>query len=196
MGQKRGHAEREEELRAQQLAQQQELEAAQEAERLAEEEAATATTAVEQAATTTDSASGPAGDPAAAQTAASSTQPAAQTTIAPPPPKTSVETVRPKVRRGDLVKFGKGVVEPKVLNRASPRFPEVARRMGKPGGTVKVRVLIDENGKVLRAELLNKLGFGFDGEALNAAKRATWAPATKYGVPVKMWKELSVIFQN
>ncbi len=195
---KQATAKREEELLAQQLAEQQEQEAAQEAERLAQEEAAKQTTAaVEQAAASpTDPASGPASGPDATQTAAASTQPAAQGATSAPPPKTNVETVRPKVRRGDLVKMGKGVVEPKVLRRASPRFPEVARRMGKPGGTVKVRVLIDENGKVLRTELLNKLGFGFDGEALNAAKRATWAPATKYGVPVKMWKELSVTFQK
>ena len=184
-------AEREQAIREQELADQRDLEARQEAERLAQAEAdKKAEEAAQQSAATDEAAS--TATTAVAQPDGSET-PAAAT---PPPAKPAIETARPKVRRGDLITGGDGVVEPKVLSQANPRFPEVARRLGKDGGIVTVRVLVDENGKVLKTELVKKLGFGFDAEAMNAAKRATWAPATKYGVPVKMWKELNVKFQR
>jgi len=37
-------------------------------------------------------------------------------------------------------------------------------------------------------------GFGFDAEARNAAKKAKFSPATKDGVPVKMWTTLRIVF--
>ena len=60
-----------------------------------------------------------------------------------------------------------------------------------------VRVLVDENGKVIKTELAGReQKFGFDTEAKNAAKKSTWKPATKDGVPVKVWHTLSIVFKN
>ncbi len=60
-----------------------------------------------------------------------------------------------------------------------------------------VKALIDENGKVLEAEVVGKkAGFGFDNEALQAVKKASFRPATKNGVPVKLWHTLNVKFQQ
>jgi len=40
-----------------------------------------------------------------------------------------------------------------------------------------------------------KVGFGFDTEAIQAVRKATFKPATKGGVPVKIWYVLNVQFK-
>ena len=52
--------------------------------------------------------------------------------------------------------------------------------------------------KVLALDL-EKIGvlgrFGFDDAAMAAAKRTKWRPATKNGVRVKMWVDLTIAFR-
>lgn len=110
--------------------------------------------------------------------------------VAPPPPKPA----EPQVRRGDLVEMGPGVVRARPL-RIAPRYPEMARRIGRKTAVVTVRVLVDENGKALEVEQVSeKVGMGFDKEAISAAKRGTYQAATKNGVPVKMWARVDIKF--
>ncbi len=114
--------------------------------------------------------------------------------VAPPP---AVPAAAPQVRRGDLVSLGPGVVAPKLLRRPTPRFPIMAKRLNKKQAKVVLRVLIDENGRVIKAELAGKeQGFGFDDEAMSAARKSTYEPATKGGVPVKFWHTLAVEFRD
>lgn len=102
-----------------------------------------------------------------------------------------------QVSRGDLVLMGPGVVPPRLLLRPQPRFPEVAKRLNKKSAKVLVKVLIDENGKVIKAELAGKsAGYGFDDEALASARKSTYEPATKNGVSVKYWHTLAVEFRD
>jgi protein TonB len=111
--------------------------------------------------------------------------------VAPPPPPP-----KPQVRRGDLVELGPGVVAPELVRRPAPRFPEQARRLARKDAKVLIKVLIDEYGRVSKAELVGeKQGYGFDTEALNAARRSVYKPATKDGVPVKIWQTLAVEFR-
>ena len=174
---------REEELLEQQAAAE---EAAAEEERLAkiaEEEAAKK--AEEEAA-------------AAAEAEAEAAKVAEQTppppAVAPPPPP---EPRKAQVRRGDLVELGPGVKPPKVERRPQPRYPTMARRFNRKDAKVELRVLVDENGKVLKAELDGeKQGYGFDEEALSVAKKSVYSPAVKEGVPVKVWVHLSVEFRS
>jgi TonB family protein len=97
---------------------------------------------------------------------------------------------------GDLVEPGPGVVEPQVLSFQPPAYSEVARRV-RATCTVRVAVLVDENGQVADARLVEGLPqrVGLDEQTLEAARRATFRAATKDGVPVKMWHELAVQFQ-
>ena len=97
---------------------------------------------------------------------------------------------------GDLVEPGPGVVEPVVLSFQPPAYSQVARRVGVTG-TVRVAVLVDEDGRVLEARLVEGLRqkVGLDEETLEAARQATFRAATKDGVPVKIWHELAVQFQ-
>ncbi|MDA8017203.1 MAG: TonB family protein [Thermoanaerobaculia bacterium] len=107
------------------------------------------------------------------------------------------EPPKPKVRRGDLVEMGPGVVPPRTRREPNPNYPAMARRFNKSSATVLVRALVDENGDVIRVELASKpQKFGFDQEALSAVKKATYQPATKDGVPVKFWHTITVQFQR
>jgi serine/threonine-protein kinase len=141
--------------------------------------------------------------------AAAADQAPAPAVAAPPPatppqaPAESPETAAalpaaeaaPQVRAGELVQPGPGVVRPTLLRRPAPRYPEIARRT-KREATVAVSVLVDENGRVQDARLKSaKSGYGFDEAAIEAARRSTFKPATKNGVPVKMWYDLNINFK-
>jgi TonB family protein len=100
-----------------------------------------------------------------------------------------------KAQIGDLVSAGPGVTGPRLTSRLEPRYPAAAQRLNK-AAQIDLRVLIDENGRVVDAQRAGaKAGFGFDEAALEAAKRASFSPATKDGVRVKMWYTLRVAFQ-
>jgi TonB family protein len=118
---------------------------------------------------------------------------------APPPVVAPTQAARPatQVRRGDLVESGAGVTMPQLVRRPVPRYPEMARRFNAKGATVLVKVLVDENGKVIKAEVAGgEQKFGFDAEALAAAKKSVYVPASKDGVPVKIWHTLSIEFRE
>lgn len=109
-----------------------------------------------------------------------------------------VPTPTPVVRKtqvGDLVQPGPGVTAPKLTSRLDPRYPHQAQRLNK-AATVDIKVLVDENGRVVDAQRSGpKAGFGFDEAAIEAARRAQFKPAAKDGVRVKMWYTLRVAFQ-
>ncbi|MCZ7651759.1 MAG: energy transducer TonB [Thermoanaerobaculia bacterium] len=60
--------------------------------------------------------------------------------------------------------------------------------------TVSVRVLVDEGGRVVDAQVPEKAGLGFDEAAMEAARATRYSPATKDGVAGKMWTELKIVF--
>jgi TonB family protein len=79
-----------------------------------------------------------------------------------------------------------GVLNGKALSLPKPEYPADART-SKIGGTVKVQVLIDENGTVVSARTIS----GFENVSLrvaaeNAALRATFSPTRLNGKPVKV----------
>ncbi len=113
-----------------------------------------------------------------------------QTITEPPPPPPPVP-----VQVGQLVEPGPGVAPPRIVTRPAPRYPPSARRIGKVA-TVQLRVLVDENGRIAETRQVGEtVGFGFDQEALDAARRTTWQPATKSGVAVRMWVDLRIEFR-
>jgi TonB family protein len=113
-----------------------------------------------------------------------------------PAPVQSAPRPQPQVQVGDLVQPGPGVVAPKRVSLPEPRYPPAAQRLNR-AAQVDIRVLVDEKGRVLDAELLGaKAGFGFDEAALDAARRAVFQPAIKDGVRVKMWTTVRVNFQR
>lgn len=116
--------------------------------------------------------------------------------VTPPPAPVPEPTPVKTVKVGDLVSLGTpGAKPPTVLKRAQPLYPRMAERFGKEA-VVDVKVLVDENGRVINAELAGaKAGYGFDEEALRAARMTTYQSATKDGVRVRMWTTLRVAFK-
>jgi TonB family protein len=92
---------------------------------------------------------------------------------------------------------GADYVAPKLLTRGASVYPEAARRRHFKGeGRVQVRVLIDEQGQVLNVLALDERPpqLGFAAAAREAARRSTFAPATRNGVPGVDWVELTFVF--
>ena len=100
----------------------------------------------------------------------------------------------PPTRAGDLVEPGPGVRAPILLHHPVPRYPEPMRKLGQTADVV-VRLLIDETGAVAEVERLqSRQGYGFNTEAHKVGSKSRWRPATKDGLPVKMWVQLRVSF--
>jgi TonB family protein len=101
---------------------------------------------------------------------------------------------QPQVQVGDLVQAGPGVVLPKIVYRPETRYPPAARRMNR-SAEVTVRALVDEKGRVEKAERVGAaVGMGFDEAAVEVARLSSYNPATKDGVRVKMWISMKVTF--
>jgi TonB family protein len=114
-----------------------------------------------------------------------------ETAPAPPPP-TAAEPAA-TVSRGDLVGPGPGVTEPELASRLSVNYP-LAARQERTSGRVVILALIDENGNVQSARVQTGVASrtGVNEAIVDAVKRARFRPATKDGVPVKMYKAIPV----
>lgn len=83
---------------------------------------------------------------------------------------------------------------PSFLKMVKPEYPRLARRLGKEG-KVLLRLFIDEHGRLLNVEVVEKAGFGFDESAINAVKASTFLPARLNGYPVACKALLPVRFK-
>src|SRR5262249_42325166 len=83
-----------------------------------------------------------------------------------PPTPVSVATIKTRaLPKGDFSYFD-----------ASKDYPPDAKSLGLEG-QIRVRPIVDENGKVKSSVLLNRLGHGLDELALERAKRIEFTPA-------------------
>jgi TonB family protein len=116
--------------------------------------------------------------------------------VAPEDEVADVEVVEP-MKPGDLIRPGLPNVQPPVPDQlASPVYPASASVSPDSGKrvTVRVRVLVDENGRVVDAKVRDGGGPDFDAAALDAARRTTFYPATRDDIPGRMWTELNFEF--
>jgi TonB family protein len=115
---------------------------------------------------------------------------------APVTPPAPAPAPRPTVKEGDLVQPGPGVRPPVLVSFNKPEYPPIARRM-KVEGTVVLALLVDESGKVLdvRLERGVQQNVGINEAATSAGRSAKFNPATKDGVRVKMWYQLTIPFR-
>ena len=74
-------------------------------------------------------------------------------------------------------------------------FPDIARVV-RATGIVELRALVDENGSVTDVAVVRctRPGVQFEIEADRAVRRFKYRPATRDGVPVKMWVTVRVNF--
>ena len=103
----------------------------------------------------------------------------------------------PKLRKGDSDKFVKPSENtdvaanidaissmPKLIKEVKPSYPAEARRLGIEGSVVLL-LEIDEEGNVVSAKLVKKMGYGMDEEALKAAYQLKFKPAYAGKTPVR-----------
>lgn len=84
---------------------------------------------------------------------------------------------------------------PQVLTRLDPYYPVEARQSGTEG-SVLVRVLIDEEGRVEEAEVIESEPAGvFDAAALKAIRGWRFSPAQRLGQPVAVRVDIPVSFR-
>ena len=115
------------------------------------------------------------------------------TTVPAAPPTTAPAAIRP----GTLVNLGDaGVTPPVALTKPRLNYPPIAARQ-KIGGTVTLNALVDEKGNVLDAQVTQGAGgkAGLNEAALDNVKQQKYRPATKDGVPVKVWITVAVQFR-
>jgi protein TonB len=98
-----------------------------------------------------------------------------------------------------LVSLGDPGVIPPVVERAAPAiYPLIAVRQ-RTEGTVELSALVDEKGVVTDVQIVVSAGRGsrsvLDAAAVESTKRRRYRPATKDGVPVKVWISLQVQFK-
>jgi protein TonB len=61
-------------------------------------------------------------------------------------------------------------------------------------GTVVLRLTIDEEGKLVNVDVVQRAGFGFDEEAVRAIRDSTFRAAVRNGRPATSLAELPVRF--
>ncbi|HQR47679.1 MAG TPA: energy transducer TonB, partial [Thermoanaerobaculia bacterium] len=101
----------------------------------------------------------------------------------------------PAVKEGDLVDIAQVDTEPEVVSSLKPEVPPLAR-MRRVGGTVLLRVLVNEKGQTEAVEILRDTSprVGLAESSKSAVERWTWKPATKNGRKVRTWTTVPVPF--
>ncbi|MEM7586919.1 MAG: TonB family protein [Acidobacteriota bacterium] len=92
-------------------------------------------------------------------------------------------------------KVGGVVKPPRRLVTPLPEYPDAAWARGVTGD-VLVRAVIDERGKVADVEVLRGLPYGMTEAAVAAIERWRFAPATRHGEAVAVYRNLSVRFES
>jgi TonB family protein len=143
---------------------------------------------------------------AAAQAAAAAAPPTTvpPTTVPPPttvaaatPPPAPAAPAAAGTKPGALVSLtDPGVIAPVVEKTPPLQYPPIALRQ-RVEGTVEVSVLVDEKGQVIEAKLVTAAGgrVGLNEAALDNARKRRYRPATKDGVPVRVWVPVRVKFE-
>jgi protein TonB len=100
------------------------------------------------------------------------------------------------VKTGDLVPLTGDVIRPVLEKDVTPDKPAIAKRLRRSGRVI-LRILIDENGNVIDAKVVNEnpTNLGFGDAATDAAMKRKYTPATKDNVRVKVWETLVFTFR-
>jgi TonB family protein len=121
---------------------------------------------------------------------------AAAAAAATPPPTEAPSTPAP-VKAGTLVSLNDpGVVAPVVERQPTLVYPPIALRQ-RVDGTVELNALVDEKGNVADVAIVTPAGgrAGLNEAATESVKRRKYRPATKDGVPVRVWIQVRVRFE-
>jgi len=105
--------------------------------------------------------------------------------VPPPPPP-------PSEQAQDFYAFDEA---PVLIRYVSPRYPDLARQAGTEG-TVLLRVLIGEDGKVISVDIINSdVTAVMNREAIKAAKQFLFKPAKQRTIPVRAYMAVPIRFK-
>lgn len=85
------------------------------------------------------------------------------------------------------------IVKPKARSVPQPEYTASARTAGVEG-KVRVKLTVDQTGKVIDVVVVQGLGYGLDEAAIAAARAAQFEPATQCGKPVQASFTISMRF--
>ena len=74
------------------------------------------------------------------------------------------------------------------------RYPRAAKRAGVEGN-VRVRFIVDTEGRVVDPEVVQGIGFGCDEEALRVMRQARFRPGIHNGKRVKVQRTMTIVFR-
>ena len=89
---------------------------------------------------------------------------------------------------------GGDVAAPRLVSRAEPPYPEIARKAHMEG-VVVLQAVIDRSGNVEDLHLVKSANVLLDGAAMEAVSRWHYLPATLGGVPVRVYLTVTVEFR-
>jgi TonB family protein len=87
-----------------------------------------------------------------------------------------------------------GVTIPRPIYKVEPTYTEDAK-IAKIQGSVKLNIVIDEQGRPDDIKVVTSLDPGLDQQAVEAVRQWQFAPATKDGVPIPVTASIEVTFR-
>ena len=112
-------------------------------------------------------------------------------TVPDPSASAPASTIAP----GTLIPIDEADTLPVALSHRPPIYSLQARQL-KVSGTVIMNVLVNDRGNVDQVVLVSGVpGGDVNDAAMRAARSWTYRPATKNGVPVKVWKSEQIVFK-
>lgn len=87
-----------------------------------------------------------------------------------------------------------GVTTPRPIYKVEPTYSEDAK-IAKIQGSVKLNLVIDEQGRTDDIKVVTSLDPGLDEQAVEAVRQWLFAPATKDGVPIPVTASIEVTFR-
>ncbi len=90
-----------------------------------------------------------------------------------------------KIKQDNIYEYKQLNVRPLIVHSVRPIYPDIARKK-RIKGTVVVNIIIDENGKVIDAEVVKSTDSVLEHSAINAAMQFQFKPSYLNGKPVKV----------
>jgi TonB family protein len=98
----------------------------------------------------------------------------------------------PEIQPEGPVKVGGNVKEPRLISRAMPEYPLVAKQAGIQGDVV-VKTTIDQKGNVVNMQIASGPAM-LRGPALAALRRWRYEPSTLNGQPISVQMSVTIKF--
>ena len=98
------------------------------------------------------------------------------------------------IKTSDPMRITSDVVQPVLIHRVNPEYPEIARK-SRVQGVIILEAIITREGTVEKVKILRGVHPLLDQAAVNAVKQWRYKPATLNGKPVKVYSTVTVNFK-